>query len=201
MKHRMVTPIAHYGGRLCVSGFLRFGSKEPQLPPKAIMEMRVYRVHGRSNTPRVCPASTNLTPRQHAAQDDQHDVTARRRRANAPTYGLGQATAPRHSERRRRHYFGFGHPHRRDHGQCLRFVGAVDATGASDSSGRPSRVSPTPTTSTQRRHGHIGRVCRGVRSLETTPCARSPRQRPSRRHYTAPVSIVVFGVAGCSSWG
>ena len=34
--------------------------------------------------------------------------------------------------RRARRDFGFGQPHRRDHGQCLRFVGTVDATDASD---------------------------------------------------------------------
>ena len=36
------------------------------------------------------------------------------------------------------------------------------------------RVSPTPTTSTRRRHGHIDRVGRGGRSYETTPRVFAP---------------------------
>ena len=166
MKHRVVTPIVHYGGCLCVSGFLRFGSKEPQLPPKAIMEMRVYRVHGRSNTPRVCPASTNLTPRQHAAQDDQHDVTARRRRANAPTYGLGQARAPRHAITPGAAVFRLriaaqaglrpmlalcGHGGR---ARCVGSPGHVPTRHASASK---------PTSSTEWQLGHVERVGRGCR--------------------------------------
>lgn len=33
------------------------------------------------------------------------------------------------------------------------------------------RVNPAPITSTQRRHGHVDRVCRGVRSRQTIPRA------------------------------
>ena len=38
----------------------------------------------------------------------------------------------------------------------------------------PPPVSPTPPTSTQRRHGHINRVSRGGRSYETTPRVFAP---------------------------
>ena len=83
------------------------------------------------------------------------------------TYGWETFEPPVTQNAGRRHYFGFGHPHRRDHGQCLRFVGAVDATGASDSSGHdphPSRVSLEAGRINRMATRHVelvGRGCRG----------------------------------------
>ena len=56
-------------GRLCVRVFLRMGSAEPLLQPKTTIEIRVRRVHGRTNTPRVSSAPTTSTQRRHGNID------------------------------------------------------------------------------------------------------------------------------------
>ena len=56
-------------GRFYVRRFLRMGLTEPLLRPKTTMEMRVHRVHGRTDTARVSPAPLTSTQRHHGHID------------------------------------------------------------------------------------------------------------------------------------
>ena len=87
----------------------------------------------------LAPLHPTRHPRQHAHADwvDRYDVTARRRR-----------------------YFCYGQPQRQSHGLCLRLCGRDKRVGSSKRKPGPSRVSPTPTTSTQRPAFHADRVRR-----------------------------------------